>query len=245
MKEKNKKLWGIAISIFVIASNASLLPNVFREIFSGAFRLRAAAGGAAGFGIREAIRYGVTRGIFSNEAGCGTSPTAHASANVDSPHKQGCFGIFEVVFDTLILCTLTAVVVLIGKTKFGISGAGGVSDTLLIFEKCAGSAAYFIIGLSVVLFAYATVIAQLFYGRTALRFMTGSHAAQIALTVLTVGAAAIGPFTDTRILWIAADTVIGIMTVINVSALLALSGKIASESRRGLALRSKKRHANK
>ena len=231
----------IAISIYVIVSNGSLLPTVFRDIFSGAFNFRAAAGGTAGFGIKEAVRYGVTRGIFSNEAGCGTSPTAHAEANVDLPHKQGCFGIFEVFFDTPVLCTMTAIVILIGRQKYGITGDGGVEDTLFVFQKLAGTYAFSIIGISVVLFAYATVIAQLYYGRTAIGYLTHSRIPQIAFSIVTVAVTALGGFVEPGIIWTVADTVVGIMTVINVIVLITLSGTVAKEAKHGLDLRTKKR----
>ncbi len=231
----------IGISVYVIASNVSLLPAVFREIFSGAFRFRAAAGGAAGFGIKEAIRYGVTRGIFSNEAGCGTSPTAHAAANVESPHKQGCFGIFEVVFDTLVLCTMTALVVLIGQLKYGITGDAGVDDTLFAFGKLSGTPAYLIIGISVILFAYATVTSQLYYGRIALGYLTRSRFAGTAFGIAVVAVTAIGGFVDTGVAWSVADIVVGLMTVINVAVLIALSEKVGQEAEHGLETRQKKR----
>ncbi|MBQ6262080.1 MAG: amino acid carrier protein [Clostridia bacterium] len=231
----------ISLSAYVIVSNVSLLPTVFRDIFSGAFGFRAAAGGAAGFGMKEAIRFGVTRGIFSNEAGCGTSPTAHAASNVDSPHKQGCFGIFEVVFDTPVLCTMTAAVVLIGRLKYGITGSGGVGDTLFVFGKLAGPCAYFLTGISVFLFAYATVIAQLYYGRTALRYLTPSRIAGKLFGILTVAVSAIGGFMKPAIIWPVADSVVGIMTVINTAVLIALSGAISKEAEDGLKRRKIKR----
>ena len=231
----------IAVSVYVIVSNVSLLPTVFREIFSGAFRIRAAAGGAAGFGIRKAIRYGVTRGIFSNEAGCGTSPTAHAAANVDSPHKQGCFGIFEVIFDTLVLCTMTALVMLIGHLKYGVTGDAGVGDTLFVFGKLAGGAAYLIIGISVILFAYATVTAQLYYGRIALGYLTKSRFVGTAFGIAVVAVAAVGGYVEPGVMWSVADTVVGVMTVINVFVLIMLSGTIGKEACQGLDQRIKKR----
>ena len=231
----------VALSVYVIVSNAFLLPTAFRDIISGAFCLRAAAGGAAGVGMKEAIRFGVTRGIFSNEAGCGTSPTAHAAANVDSPHKQGCFGIFEVIIDTPVLCTMTAAVVLLGRLKYGITGNGGVGDTLFVFGKLAGPCAYFITGVSVFLFAYATVIAQLYYGRIALGYLTHSRFAGNAFSVLTVALSAIGGFVEPAILWPIADSVVGLMTVINTGVLIAMSGTISSESRSGIKRRTDKR----
>ena len=107
----------IIISLFIIIRNLDIIPSVFGDIFKSAFSFKSIGGGAVGFGTREAIRFGVMRGIFSNEAGSGTSPTAHASADTTGPHNQGCFGIIEVIFDTLILCTMTALVLMIADKK--------------------------------------------------------------------------------------------------------------------------------
>lgn len=229
----------IAVSLYVITVNHILVPSVFRDIFSEAFCFKAAAGGVVGSVARKAVRYGVTRGIFSNEAGCGTSPTAHAASNTDSPHKQGCFGIFEVIFDTLILCTLTALVILIGQKKLNIVCVGGISDALTIFGKLAGAPAYYVISVSVFLFAFATIIAQFYYGRIAIGYLSGSRAARAAYGVAVTAVAAAGGMINPGIMWELADVTIGIMTVINVSVLLALSGMISKEAQTGIKSRKK------
>ena len=112
-------IYYIFAALICVLPRASLLTEIFGQIFASAFSFRAAAGGAVGFTVREAMQYGVMRGIFSNEAGCGTSPTAHASADTDSEEKQAALGVIEVVFDTLILCTLTAFVLLLDSPDAG------------------------------------------------------------------------------------------------------------------------------
>ncbi len=228
----------ILMSLSVIFRGASLLPEIICDILHGAFSVNAAAGGAFGLGIKEAVRYGVTRGIFSNEAGCGTSPTAHASADTKSPHHQGCFGIFEVIADTIILCSMTAFVILIAKRKFDLTSLDGVPLTLKAFGLTLGPYAELIIGISVVLFAFATVIAQIYYGNVAIGYFTSSRLIKNIYVVLTAAVSFCGTVVSPTFMWSAADLIVGIMTVINVTVLLLMAGEIAELS--PYALKSKK-----
>ena len=222
----------IVLSVSVIARNLAYIPEVLADITEGAFSVRAAVGGVTGIGIREAIRFGITCGIFSNEAGCGTAPSAHASANTKSPHHQGCFGIFEVIADTLILCSMTAFVILIGMKKYPALFAGfdGVPLTLEVFEGLLGSAAYYIIGVSVILFAFATIIAQLYYGKVAIGYFTGSKFSGILYSVAAALCAYFGAGMKVTYMWIAADVVVGVMTVINVAVLFVLRREVSELS---------------
>ena len=200
-------------SLFVIIPNISRIPQVMGEILRGAFSFESAGGGALGYMITRAIRFGTTRGIFSNEAGSGTSPTAHAAANAKSPHHQGCFGIFEVFCDTILLCTMTAFVILLSDgTKRGFSGIG---LTLYAFSSQAGRAVGMLVGVSVILFAYATVICQLDYGTKALRYLTKRPFYHRAYLVLSIGAATVAPFVSDGMMWQSADLVISLMTALN------------------------------
>ena len=217
----------IVLSLTVIIKNASFLPEIMKDIVTGALSPKAALGGAAGVGIREAIRFGITRGIFSNEAGCGTAPSAHASANVKSPHHQGCFGIFEVVADTLILCSMTAFVILIFKKQAPDTVLDGVPLTLSAFDTLIGRWAGVAIGISVILFAFATIIAQLYYGSVAIRYFTRSKVVYRLYVVLAAAAALIGAGIAPERMWIAADLTVGIMTSINTVVLLRMRHEIS------------------
>lgn len=210
--------------------NYGYIPEVLADILSGAFSLKAAGGGALGFGLREAVRYGITRGIFSNEAGCGTSPTAHASADVESPHHQGCFGIFEVFADTILLCSMTALVILIAQKKYGLTGLDGVPLTLRAFHLALGPAAEWIIAVSVVLFALATVIAQIYYGSVCVGYFTASRIAPKLYAICASAVSLIGTVINTSSMWIAADLTVGVMTVINVAVLIVMRREIAKLS---------------
>lgn len=224
----------LVLSLYVIVVNIGELPGILGDIFRSAFRFRSAVGGAVGFTAREAVRYGVTRGIFSNEAGCGTSPTAHASADTKSPFHQGCFGIFEVIADTLILCTVTAFVLLIADRRFGIltfvRGEGDAALTLHAFSTLVGDTAggwvYGVLALSVILFAYATVLAQMYYGTAAVEYITKSRLAKWGYLLLSVCCAYFGAVMESDIMWVLADLAVCVMTVINIAVLLILRREI-------------------
>lgn len=222
----------ILLSLSVIIRNYEYLPEVMSDIVLSAFSTKAALGGASGFAVREAIRFGITRGIFSNEAGCGTAPSAHAAANTKSPHHQGCFGIFEVIADTLILCSMTAFVILIGIKKYPslIGKFDGVPLTLEAFELVLGSAAYYIIGVSVILFAFATIIAQLYYGKVALSYFTKSKIPCALYAPAAALCAFLGAGMDVSSMWICADLVVGVMTVVNVSVLMIMRKEVKKMS---------------
>lgn len=205
------------LSAVVITSNLSAIPGVFSRIFREAFGLRSAAGGAAGIAVSRAIRFGVTRGILSNEAGSGTSPTAHAAADTNDAHRQGIFGIFEVFADTVVICTLTAVVILL-LPDFG--SEDGVRLAVLAYGTFAGDWAGEVIRVSVVLFAFATVICQAYYGEVALGYFSRSDAARKVYLICYSALCIAGSVIDPARMWLGADLVISLMTAMNVAVLL-------------------------
>ena len=190
-----------------------------------------------GLGVSRAVRYGITRGIFSNEAGCGTAPTAHAAANTRSAYHQGCFGIFEVFADTVVLCTLTALVVLLYADG---EGADGVSLTLAAFTHlCAqtcgawvGQAAGILLRLSVVLFAFATVLCQSCYGAEAIGYFAAPARARRAYALLLAAAVLAGALIRPSLMWALADLVVSLMTCGNVVCLLLLSREVRGEEKK-------------
>lgn len=226
----------IVITLVIIWNNRSLLPDVLRDILSSAFTFRAAAGGAAGFTIREAMRFGVMRGIFSNEAGCGTSPTAHASADTISPHHQACLGIVEVLFDTILLCSLTAFVLLIADRRFScipwLSNADSAEAVLESFRLLSGEAVYRILVISIILFAYATILAQLYYGTIALGYLSNKKGLQIVYSALSVIAVTAGSVISAPVVWLSADIVIGMMTAVNCVVIILLRKECRDSSLR-------------
>ncbi|MBE6587867.1 MAG: sodium:alanine symporter family protein [Ruminococcaceae bacterium] len=207
----------VILSFLIIVPSAHRLPAVLSEIIRGAFSFKSVGGGVGGFLIMRAIRFGTTRGIFSNEAGSGTSPTAHAEANAKSPHSQGCFGIFEVFADTILLCTLTAFVILLSD---GCAlGYNGIALTLYAFSSQAGAFAGWLVGISVILFAYATVICQTRYAVVALRYVTKSRTAFFVYICAVALSCIFGTVINEDVMWQGADFCISLMTALNVLCL--------------------------
>lgn len=216
----------IIISFNIIITNISYIPRVFGDIITSAFTFRSVSGGIIGFSVREAVRFGVMRGIFSNEAGCGTSPTAHASADNNNPHSQGCYGIVEVIFDTIILCTLTAVVMLIADYKYDLipwlTDSDAAAVTLDAIKALGGELCCSLIKFSIVLFAYATIIAQIYYGTIAIGYITDKKAPRMVYYFLSVFCAVIGSVISSRVMWLSTDIILGIMTALNCVVIILL-----------------------
>ncbi len=202
------------LCLAIIFNNLSDIPQILSKIISEAFSLRAIGGGIGGYTMVRAIRFGVTRGIFSNEAGCGTSPTAHAQANAKSSHHQGCFGIFEVFADTIVLCTMTGIVILLCGDTF----LDGIPLTLYAFRTLAGDWAESIIAVSIVLFALATVISQSSYGLISLDFLGVNLIKRLYLLSIPA-ASVIGALISAEAMWQIADLTVSLMTFINIICL--------------------------
>lgn len=207
----------IGLCVWVIVSNVYRIPEVVSRVVGEALGFRPALGAAAGAGVSRAVRFGVTRGILSNEAGSGTSPTAHAAADSDDGHRQGVFGIFEVFADTVLICTLTAAVILLLPEN---TGEDGVRLAVRAFSFFAGEWAGTFIRISVILFAFATVVCQAYYGEVALGYFTRSEKARRVYLALYSLLSVAGSVMDAEKMWLAADLVISLMTALNIAALL-------------------------
>ncbi len=218
----------IVLSVYIILSNIREVPAVFEKIFREAFSLRSAGSGLLGYGIMRAVRFGVTRGIFSNEAGSGTAPTAHASANTKSPHHQGCFGIFEVFSDTIVLCTMTALVVLLAEMKFPCltSGLDGIPLSVSAYGAFCGTVGEYTIAVSVVIFALATIICQNFYGLEALDFFGEKKSRRHLYILVSFAATVVGAVISSNLMWQLADLQISLMTVLNTLIVFVLSDEV-------------------
>lgn len=223
----------IVLSLGVILPNLSLFPSIFMRILREAFTFSSIGGGFTGFTIREAVRFGITRGIFSNEAGCGTSPTAHAAADTKSPHHQGIYGIFEVFCDTILLCSMTAFVILTADMRYGILSAGSPLTTLEAYALFGGMLSYRILAFSVVLFAYSSILAQLYYGITALNYFSASYRVRRGYIALTVLCTFIGAVISPSVMWNTADFVVSLMTCLNIAVLWVMRREISEIARGG------------
>lgn len=216
-------------SLAAILMCADALPAAFAAIFKGAFRIESAAGGAFGFFSSRALRYGVARGIVSNEAGCGTAPIAHAAADVACPHEQGVWGIIEVFVDTILLCTLTALVILTSDVP-PVAG-GGMAYALAAYGAVLGSAAAPLLAVSVLIFAFATVICWAHYGKESVYALTGREKA-VFLPFFVALACLVGALAAPALVWDVTDLVLALMTLLNLAALLLLRKEVKAESER-------------
>lgn len=221
----------ILLSMYIIIINMEKIPGVFALICTDAFDFGSAASGVLGFFISQNVRLGVTRGILSNEAGCGTSPTAHASANVKAASTQGCWGIFEVFVDTIVLCSMTAFVILISYEELVLSQSlDGIALTIAAYEKYAGDFSGIILTVSIFLFAFATVICQSYYGHVAMNFLTQRKYAYACYLVVFISATVAGAVISAEKMWILADFTVATMTIINTACLIFLSKIVKSHT---------------
>ena len=210
----------IIMCAIVMVWNAELLPAVTKRIFEEAFTLGSAVGGVGGYGIAAAVRYGVTRGILTNEAGSGTSPTAHACADTSSPLAQGCLGIFEVFADTIVICSMTAYTVLIGQERGFRFTEDAMENASGIFEFFIGDIALFVLTFSVFVFVFATLISQYYYGEVALRFLSGKRVYKILYSIVFFVSSVYGSVVAPEIMWEMSDITVSVMTTVNVICLL-------------------------
>ncbi len=206
------------------------IPNAFQMIFQGAFSPRAVTGGMIGSAF-QTLRIGCSRGVFTNEAGMGTASIAHAGAECVHPARQGLMGIMEVFLDTIVICTMTALVILVsGETVPYGTDAGG-ELTVAAFSSVYGGAAVVLLAAACVLFAVATVLGWSLYGARCAEFLFGSHAWPYfaALQVITVFAAS---FLETSFIWQLAEAVNGLMAIPNLITLALLApeaGRLTKE----------------
>ena len=210
----------------VIGSNIGSIGHVFAMIFKGAFNAEAALGGAFGITIMTTIQKGVGRGVFSNEAGLGSAPMAHAASSESDPVKQGMYGIFEVFMDTIVICSLTALTLLCGADGIvwgqnaGAEMIGAAFST--IFGAQIGS---LILALALSLFALTTILSWSLYGSRCCEYSLGAKSVPVYQT-LFVAVIVIGASLKLDLVWNIADTLNGFMAVPNLIAILGLSGVV-------------------
>ncbi|MBQ8339459.1 MAG: amino acid carrier protein [Clostridia bacterium] len=216
-----------ALAVLILRRDA--LPAAFGAIFRGALTPRAGAGGALGVLASGALRYGVSRGLVSNEAGCGTAPSAHAAAEVEYPAEQGLWGILEVFVDTILLCTLTALVILTSGVP--LEAGEGVSLALAAFRAVLGDVAEPLLAVSVAFFAFATVLCWSHYGVESLGYLLGQRRAKRLLLPAMAAAVLSGALFAPALVWDATDLVLGLMTLLNLAALLLLRDGVRAETR--------------
>ncbi|MBQ8141004.1 MAG: sodium:alanine symporter family protein [Clostridia bacterium] len=230
----------IVISIAVLAVRGDMLGEAFRRIFSDAFSPSSAAGGIMGFLLSRALRYGTMRGLISNEAGCGTAPAAHASSNSKSAAEQGLWGIFEVFTDTIILCTMTALVIIVSFDELKYRGSW-ILLTIDAYSSVLGNAASVFLGAAVLCFGFATIVCWGHYGIESVRYFSDKKAIKNIFIAVYSASVLVGAVSASEAIWEIADFAIGIMTVINVSVLCIMSKEVKKETEIYLSSQKKKR----
>ena len=212
----------LVIGVLVVRCEA--IPAAFAAIVKGAFAPKAVTGGVVG-SVFLCLRKGVSRGIFSNEAGLGTGSIAHACSDTDDAVTQGYFGIFEVFMDTIVICTMTALVILVSGTEIGYGAPAGAELTISGFTSVYGGWVTVLTAVAICCFAFSTVLGWGLYGSRCAEFVFGSRAVRPFL-VLYALTAVLGATVDLGVIWDVADTFNGLMAVPNLVALFLLSGQL-------------------
>jgi AGCS family alanine or glycine:cation symporter len=210
----------VVAGVVVLALNISAVPDAIALIVKHAFTPVAATGGFAGAAVWAAIRFGVARGIFSNEAGLGSAPIAHAAARTDSPVRQGTIAMLGTFIDTLVLCSITGLVIVI--TGAWSSGETGASLSSTAFELALPGIGGYVVSLGLVLFAFTTLLGWSFYGEKCVEYLFGVRSI-VPFRVLWIIAVPIGATAELDFIWLVADTLNALMALPNLLALLLLS----------------------
>ncbi|MBQ8246060.1 MAG: sodium:alanine symporter family protein [Lachnospiraceae bacterium] len=214
----------ILLALGVVLLNIKNVPGVFADIFYGAFNPAAVTGGVVG-SFFTSMTKGVSRGIFSNEAGLGTGSIAHACADTGKPVEQGFFGIFEVFADTIIICTLTALVILCSGTPVAFGDAAGAELTISGFTSTYGNWVSIFTAVAMCCFAFSTIIGWGLYGARCAEFIFSSKIVKPFMVIYSM-VAVVGTTVDLGLVWSIAETFNGLMVIPNLIAVLLLSGTV-------------------
>jgi AGCS family alanine or glycine:cation symporter len=207
-------------ALWIIFSHITQVPAALASIVTDAFTGTAASGGFAGAAVWAAIRYGVARGIFSNEAGLGSAPIAHAAARTNDPVQQGMIGMLGTFIDTIIVCSMTALVIIL--TGAWTSGENGAALSMHAFATGLPSIGGTVVSLGLVVFAFTTVLGWSYYGERCAEFLFGVRVI-LPYRLLWLAAIVVGALGKLELIWLLADVLNGLMAIPNLIALVALS----------------------
>lgn len=220
----------ILLALIIICINIKAVPSAFGQIFKNAFSFQAVGGGVLGYAIMRSMRYGLARGIFSNEAGLGSSVIAHSASSVKEPVQQGLWGIFGVFLDTIIICTLTALVVLTSGVYEQGADISGAMLSQSAFTQSFGQFGTVVFSIMLPLFAFTTILSWAYYGEKSFEFIFGKKYS-IIFKVLYVALVVVGALTSVSLVWDMADLFNGLMAIPNLIALLFLGSTITRITR--------------
>ena len=232
-------LFYIAISLGLIVLFIDRLPSAIALILDGAFTGTAAAGGFAGSTIMIAMQNGIARGVFSNESGLGSAPIAAAAAKTKWPAEQGLISMTGTFIDTIIICTMTGLALVLTGVWQG--DAAGAAMTTAAFASIYGSVGSQLLTISLILFAFTTILGWNYYGERAVIYLTGTKGV-LPYRLIFIVLIASGAFLKLEAIWVLADIVNGLMAIPNLIALIALSGVIVAETNRYIDRKKRARH---
>ncbi len=222
----------LVCGIIIIIINLDKIPGVFELVFSNAFSFKQVGAGFMGYAITMGMRYGFARGIFSNEAGMGSAPMAHASSNSKNPVEQAMWGIFEVFVDTFLVCSITGIVAImnLNLTEQGLAGAPLISEAFRVsMPSDFGS---IVLTVALFLFAFTTLVGWSHYGTVSLGYLTKNNkTAELIFKIIFIIVIVIGSVSELELVWNIADTLNGLMAIPNLIGLLILSPVIIKTTR--------------
>ncbi len=217
----------VTAALVILALNFEYIPGAISLILSHAFTPVSAMGGFAGATVASAIRFGVARGVFSNESGLGSAPIAHAAAKTNDPVRQGLIAMTGVFFDTIVICTMTALVIL--TTGVWTSGETSSALTQLAFETALPGIGSYVVTIGLAIFAYSTMIGWAYYGEECIVYIMGLKA-RTPYRLIFCMVIALGAFLKVDMVWDFSDTMNGAMAIPNLIGLLGLSGVVAKKT---------------
>lgn len=222
----------LILSAAVLILRCDAIGDAFEKILEEALHPEGFLGGVIGFLTTKALRVGTMRGLLSNEGGCGTSPTAHACADTKSPASQGIWGIFEVFVDTIVLCTVTALVILVSYDEVCTFGSNGVMMTVRAYSQVLGGWAESFFAIAILCFGYATILCWSNYGSESLRCLTGKKRYRYLYFAAVTVCIFVGTVIAPESVWAVADFAIAALTTINLCALILLRKEVLEETER-------------
>lgn len=221
----------LGCSLTVLAVNHAAVPAAFAQILTGAFSSRSVAGGVSGVLVMTAIRTGVARGVYTNEAGLGSSPIVAAAAKTDSCVKQGLLSMTSVFFTTLVTCTMTGLVIISSGLLWDSSVDGSLLASQAFGNALPGNVGVWLISVSILFFSFTTILGWNYYGERCLVYLTGSTKGITLYKVIYVLALALAPFLSLEPIWLLADITNALMIIPNLVALLGLRKVVIAETR--------------
>lgn len=232
----------VILAVLIIGFNITKVPGAFATIVKSAFGVRAAAGGALG-AMMVAMQNGIARGIFSNEAGLGSAPIAAAAAHTDEPAKQGLISMLGTFIDTIIICTMTGLAIVItGAWDMGLQGVAVTTKAFQTGLPFPGEVASFLLMVCLIFFAFTTILGWDYYSEKCLEYLTGGRMGIVkAYRWVYIACVFFGPFMTISAVWTIADIFNGLMAIPNLIALLALNGVVVMETKKYLDKINKKK----